>query len=230
MANDTKVKNTRDRIIDAARKLFADQGYHKTTVMEIARATDLSEAAMYEYFKGKEDLLLTIPGKWVEIQLAELEDQLFGIDGAFSKLKKYIWWMMRRAEESPLDAKIVYLFLKSNANFMESEVYVKVRTLYAKLIEIFEEGRQSGEMNPHLDPYAARVIVIGTMDHLVTRWLLKGRSYSLFDKLEETHQLLVNAFRPPVATSVSSTLPDSHALGRADAETGTVRSGEESAK
>ncbi|RLC24965.1 MAG: hypothetical protein DRH56_06140, partial [Deltaproteobacteria bacterium] len=47
--------------------------------------------------------------------------------------------------------------------------------------------------------YLARDIFIGTMEHLVTRWLLKERSYSLFDTLEETFDMMVDAFAAPRA-------------------------------
>jgi TetR/AcrR family fatty acid metabolism transcriptional regulator len=124
-----------------------------------------------------------------------LEEQLFGIKGAANKLRKYLWWYLRRIEQSPLDAKIVYLFLKTNANFMKTEVYSNVKTLYSYVIEVFEEGRASGEMKPDLDPYLARDIFVGTMDHIVTRWLLKDRSYSLFDNLDAVFDLMVGAFR-----------------------------------
>ncbi len=190
-------ETTKSRIIASARKLFADQGYQKTTIVDISRQAGLSEAALYEYFHGKEDLLLTIPDLWVSELIKGLEDQLFGIKGAFNKLRKYLWWNMRRIEQEPLDAKIVYLFLKTNANFMKTEVYSNVKILYSHLIDIFEEGKKSGEMKPDLDPYLARNIVIGTMDHLVTRWLLKDMSFSLFENLEETFALLVDAFRSP---------------------------------
>lgn len=194
MAGNKKTEGARERIISSARILFAENGYQKTTVVDISKKAGLSEAALYEYFKGKEDLLLTIPGLWVSELLADLEDQLFGVKGAFNKLRKYLWWNLRRIEESPLDAKIVYMFLKTNASFMDTDVYSNVRSLYSYLIEIFEEGKADGEMKPDMDPYVARSIFIGTMDYVVTRWLLTDRSYSLFDKLDETFDLLVDAF------------------------------------
>ncbi len=188
-------ETTKSRIIESAKRLFAEQGYQKTTIVDISRQAGLSEAALYEYFQGKEDLLLTIPDLWVSELITGLEDQLFGIKGAFNKLRKYLWWNMRRIEQEPLDAKIVYLFLKTNANFMKTEVYSNVKILYSYLIDIIEEGKKSGEMKADLDPYLARNIIIGTMDHLVTRWLLKDLSYSLFDNLEATFTLLVDAFQ-----------------------------------
>lgn len=189
-----KAEDTRERIVNSAKVLFAENGFQKTTVVDICRQAGLSEAALYEYFKGKEDLLLAIPDLWVSQLLTDLDDQMYGVAGAFNKLRKYIWWTFRRVEESPLDAKIVYLFLKTNANFMETPVYANVTALYHYLIEIFKEGSQSGEMKPHLDPYVARSIVIGTMDYKVMRWLLKNMAYSLAGKLEETFDLFVDAF------------------------------------
>ena len=188
-------ENTRSRIIESAKKLFADKGYQKTTVVDISRQAGLSEAALYDYFQGKEDLLLTIPDLWVLELIGDLKEQLFGIKGAVNKLRKFLWWYLRRIEEDPLDAKIVYLFLKTNANFMKTEVYSNVKTLYSYLIEIFEEGRTSGEMKSDLNPYFARDIFVGTMEHLITRWLLKDRSYSLFENLEEIFNLMIDGFK-----------------------------------
>jgi TetR/AcrR family fatty acid metabolism transcriptional regulator len=195
MNNKTPKESTKDRIINSAKKLFAEQGYQKTTVVDISKQAGLSEAALYEYFQGKEDLLLTIPDLWVAELIEDLKDQLFGLKGAFNKLRKYLWWNMRRIEQSPLDAKIVYLFLKTNANFMKTEVYSNVKILYSFLTDIFEEGKKSGEMKPDLDPLLARAIFIGAMDHLVTRWLLKDMSYSLLDNLEGIFSLMEDAFR-----------------------------------
>ncbi|MGD8492347.1 MAG: TetR/AcrR family transcriptional regulator C-terminal domain-containing protein, partial [Desulfobacterales bacterium] len=147
------------------------------------------------YFQGKEDLLLTIPDLWVSELLKDLDEQLFGIQGAVNKLRKYLWWYLRRVEQAPLDAKIVYLFLKTNANFLNTEVYANVKKFYSCLIDIFEEGQKNGEMRPDLDPRSARDIFVGTMDHVITRWLLRDRSYSLFDNLDHTFDLLVAAFK-----------------------------------
>jgi TetR/AcrR family fatty acid metabolism transcriptional regulator len=188
-------EHTRDRIINSAKRLFAEQGYQKTTIVDISRQAGLSEAALYDYFQGKEDLLQMIPDLWVSELLRDLEEQLFGIKGAVNKMRKYLWWYMRRVEQSPLDAKIVYLFLKTNANFLNTEVYSNVKKLYSHLVDIFEEGRKSGEMKPDLDPRVARDIFVGTMDHIISRWLLKDMSYSLFDNLESIFELLVDAFK-----------------------------------
>jgi TetR/AcrR family fatty acid metabolism transcriptional regulator len=68
------------------------------------------EAALYEHFKGKEDLLLAIPDLWVSELLKDLDDQMFGVKGAFNKLRKYIWWTYRRTEKHQLMQRLSTCF------------------------------------------------------------------------------------------------------------------------
>ncbi|WP_031081056.1 TetR/AcrR family transcriptional regulator [Streptomyces sp. NRRL WC-3549] len=49
--------NTRQRIQDVALELFAEQGYEKTSLREIAERLDVTKAALYYHFKTKEDIL-----------------------------------------------------------------------------------------------------------------------------------------------------------------------------
>lgn len=53
-----KKLQTRDALREAARRLFAEQGYDATTVKEIAEAADVAERTFFRYFGAKEDLLL----------------------------------------------------------------------------------------------------------------------------------------------------------------------------
>ncbi|WP_328911417.1 TetR/AcrR family transcriptional regulator [Streptomyces sp. NBC_00234] len=52
--------NTRQRIQDVALRLFAEQGYEKTSLREIAEQLDVTKAALYYHFKTKEDILNSI--------------------------------------------------------------------------------------------------------------------------------------------------------------------------
>lgn len=52
--------NTRQRIQDVAIELFAEQGYEKTSLREIAERLDVTKAALYYHFKTKEEILVSI--------------------------------------------------------------------------------------------------------------------------------------------------------------------------
>jgi len=186
--------DTKLQILEAAKKFFAEKGFHQTTIVDISKSIGLSEAALYEYFKGKEDLLLEIPRQWVSDLLEDLENHLFGIKGAENRLRKYLWWYLKRIELSPMDAKIVYLDLKTNSNFLKTEVYADVRTLYSYPVTIISDGIKNGEIRADLDPKAARDIFVSTMDHMITRWLLNDMSYSLFENVETIFEMIMGAY------------------------------------
>ncbi|MFC8127764.1 TetR/AcrR family transcriptional regulator [Streptomyces sp. NPDC057302] len=52
--------DTRQRIQDVALELFAEQGYEKTSLREIAERLEVTKAALYYHFKTKEDILTSI--------------------------------------------------------------------------------------------------------------------------------------------------------------------------
>ena len=56
----TKGRQTRQSLEDAARKLFAERGFHGTTLADITAAADRSPASFYRYFDDKEDLLAVL--------------------------------------------------------------------------------------------------------------------------------------------------------------------------
>ncbi len=54
------VQQRRRQIVDAAVKLFVENGFHKTTTRQIARATGFSIGSLYEYVASKEDVLYLV--------------------------------------------------------------------------------------------------------------------------------------------------------------------------
>ena len=52
----TADSSTRDRVLAAATKLFAERGYGLTSMRDIARATRMRVASLYHHFKSKGDL------------------------------------------------------------------------------------------------------------------------------------------------------------------------------
>src|ERR1700746_2799147 len=56
----SKGRQTRQAIEQAARKLFAERGFHGTTLADITSAAGKSPAVFYRYFADKEDLLAAL--------------------------------------------------------------------------------------------------------------------------------------------------------------------------
>jgi AcrR family transcriptional regulator len=63
-------RDTRSRLRELALQLFAEQGYEKTSLREIAERLGVTKAALYYYFKSKEDIVRSL----VEDYMAELDE------------------------------------------------------------------------------------------------------------------------------------------------------------
>ncbi|MDZ4768972.1 MAG: TetR/AcrR family transcriptional regulator [Chloroflexota bacterium] len=54
------IATRRDQILDGAAKVFAEKGFHPTTIKDIARAVGIADGTIYNYFENKTALLLGI--------------------------------------------------------------------------------------------------------------------------------------------------------------------------
>src|SRR5215468_12445924 len=63
-------RDTRARLLGLALQLFAEQGYEQTSLREIAERLGVTKAALYYYFKSKEDIVRSL----VEDYVADLDE------------------------------------------------------------------------------------------------------------------------------------------------------------
>jgi AcrR family transcriptional regulator len=65
---------TRERLLEAARGVFAANGFHGSSVEEIASAAGFSTGALYSNFEGKEDLFLVLMEREIEEHAREIAE------------------------------------------------------------------------------------------------------------------------------------------------------------
>src|ERR1700754_988811 len=56
---------TKERILEAARELFAERGYAGTSIRDIAERLEMTKAALYYHFPGKQDVLAALVEPWL---------------------------------------------------------------------------------------------------------------------------------------------------------------------
>jgi AcrR family transcriptional regulator len=74
MTREQSKANTRERLLRAARTVFARGGFHGASVEEIASEAGYSTGALYSNFDGKEDLFLALMDREIEGHAREIED------------------------------------------------------------------------------------------------------------------------------------------------------------
>lgn len=160
-----------DEILDAALELFLAQGFHRTTVEQIARAAQLSKGAIYLYFPSKPDLLVALVRRGVGDMAEQAAAQLRAFEGdPRVALRGLFGRLAQRASQDAQFAKVPRLILHevpsspALAEIYRAEVIDKV---LPALISLLDRGMQAGVIR-RLDPeMAARSVVGPILAHLL---------------------------------------------------------------
>ncbi len=184
MANLTKMEIRKNKILKAAEHIFGQKGFQDTTISEIAKEANISEASIYEYFSTKEGLLFSVPTQSASELFDLMKFHLKLIRGAANKLRSIVYLFLSYYEESPDNAAIIMLILKHNKKFLNTECHLQIKKGLRIINETIDEGVETGEFRNDINVYLIRSIIIGTIEHLVTSWLMTRRPEHLTDLVD----------------------------------------------
>jgi len=195
MAKQTKFPERKKRIVKAAERIFARKGFHEATISEIAKAAKVSDATIYEYFSNKEQLLFTIPEAATRKGMEELEAMLQYHRGAANKLRAFICHQFQFYQNNPNWGAVVILILKQYREYLKTPAYETVRKWSRIVIDIVQEGIDSGEFKTDTNPYVVRTVILGTIEHAVISSLLLGRYPDLQDLADPVGDMVIAGIR-----------------------------------
>ncbi len=185
----------KELIIEKAAYLFSAKGFQNTTIQELAKSVNISEASIYEHFINKEDLLFSIPELSFNEMLKSLENHMLGIKGPENQFRKFIWHYLSFMEERKSFAKLYILEIWSNQKYYDSEKDKPLTEYYNKLKMILSEGIDNEVFRKNLDIPTCCSLVMGTMNHLMLSLLVLDKPFQLINKGEALEKLLFQSIK-----------------------------------
>ena len=77
---ESRAQDSRDEILKAATALFANRGFHETSMSEVAKAANVSKALIFWHFKTKEDLFMAVLNSLLEPYFIDFTDEAGALD------------------------------------------------------------------------------------------------------------------------------------------------------
>jgi AcrR family transcriptional regulator len=187
------VERRRREIVDAAVKLFVENGFHKTTTRQIARAAGFSIGTLYEYVASKEDVLYLVCDAIhaeIEIGVAEVMDQATGGWEALRGVIREYFLVCDRMSDHIL---LIYQETKSLTPQWQEKVLeneVRITGLFKGALEGFcsKEGI-NGPDDASLELMAHNIMVLGHM-WTFRRWFF-GRRFRIEDYISRQTDLVM---------------------------------------
>ena len=193
----------RESIIQAAIEIFSKKGFQAATISEIAQRAGVAEGSIYQYFKNKEDLFFSIPVEKTKEFRTQLELHLAGILGTFNKIRKFVWYFLYFFSVNAEYGRMLMLDMRVSKSFVRTDTYNFLKKSVSHILEIIEEGQREGVIRKDIDIYILRHLVLGVLEHIVTRWLLKDEKYDLLAHYQEVSQLIIDAMKNPMGNEGS---------------------------
>jgi AcrR family transcriptional regulator len=107
------IEKRRGQIIAAATKLFANQGFYKTTIKEIAKLAGISPGLVYQYFREKDDVLLLVLLEVVEAYAREIPAAIARISDPLERLIETVSAYCRIVDKHRVETILAYRSTKS---------------------------------------------------------------------------------------------------------------------
>jgi TetR/AcrR family fatty acid metabolism transcriptional regulator len=184
-------------ILQAAIEVFSKGGFRNSSISEIAKRANVAEGTIYQYYKNKEDLFFSIPiQKTIEFS-EEVDLHLQGITGTFNQIRKFIWYYLYFFKTNPEYGRILMLEMRVSRSFVKTKTYNFLKKSISRILEIIREGQNEGTIRKDVNIYILRQLVLGILEHVVTRWLLQGGKYDLMEYYEDITKLVIEGIGLP---------------------------------
>lgn len=166
-AAETKRTRSRERLVAAAADLFAERGWHRTRVEDIADRAGLSVATAYNHFPTKVHLLTAASAPLLQPVIDSADRDVADGVPALEAVHRSVHLLARIARENASLTQAVLAALPDIFDMDRSDPErgrQRVRVEYDRpLITIIEAGQRRGELAPHLDAEDVAMLVTGTL-------------------------------------------------------------------
>lgn len=165
-----------DRMLKAAKQLFAARGYENTSTVAIARAAGTSESQLMKHFGSKEGLLEAIFDKGWEMITERLHD-LDTMGAPEEKIQRLLGSMLLALQTDPLLKEL--MLLEGRRIRKEGHLIMMTggfREIIKTVDRLLGQMRESGHLKPGLNPQAVRSALVGTFEGLLRDQVLAARS------------------------------------------------------
>ena len=160
--NTEKQGKTAQKILVAARAVFAEKGYSGTHVDEIAKRAGVNKASLYYQIGDKDTLYAHVIHQVIGNIAQMIAQAVANADSPEEKLKAYINNISDAVDENPEIPPIMMREIASGGAHLPRVVVEDIASVLTILIGILEEGKKKGVFAETV-PFLIHMMILGTI-------------------------------------------------------------------
>ena len=185
--------NTKEKILEAAKRLFSDYGYSAVSMSEIAKEVKITKPALYYHFKNKREIYLETIQKSFEALLERLDSPI-RLKASFEErfralLTAYLEFSLK--EKNPIQETLQKISrLDNQAMKFTQKLQHKIAR---KFEEIIKEGQTKKKILSNLSSKTISHLIIGIMDNsIIQKGFRKTKKWNPKKSVDEIIKLVIS--------------------------------------
>lgn len=171
-----RAQDSRDEILSAATRLFANRGFHETSMSEVARSARVSKALIFWHFKTKEELFFAVLNRLLEPYVLDFSEESGALDEK-SQILRLIESYLLFVRDNASSIRFFVAQLLHNQSSSES-LTGQVLRLYdgyrALLVDLIARAQEKELCKREFAPQAAASFLLSTLNGLLVGFLFLG--------------------------------------------------------
>jgi TetR/AcrR family transcriptional regulator, fatty acid metabolism regulator protein len=179
------------RILEAAVRVFAEQGFYQSTISQIAREAGVADGTIYLYFKNKDDILVQFFSYKAKQVFDLFREEVSSAENAVEKLRNLV---RRHLDEFQRDKNMAIVYqAETHQNSRSAEPQIReMSKMYLDIVsEIVEQGQADGSMRKDLYLSLVKRFIVGAVDETINNWLHSGGKYDLVSMADPLIDLFI---------------------------------------
>jgi TetR/AcrR family fatty acid metabolism transcriptional regulator len=182
------LEDKRQQLLGAAVRVFARKGFHASRVGDIAEEAGVAHGLLYHYFRSKDQVLEAVFHENWSILVARIESVEETDEPAADQIRHIAAIVLRTWLHLP---DVVRVVIQEFGRSPELGERIGELTLPIDALQrVIARGIERGEFRRDVDPAFAATVVYGSIDELLTAWVL-GRLPSDEEAVARAEQTLV---------------------------------------
>ncbi len=155
-------------ILNAAKHVFAMEGFYNSKVSEIAREAHVADGTIYLYFKNKDDILISLFEEELNRIIITVKSKIEHIEDPREKIIVFCDNHLNMVESDRALAEVIQVELRQSNKFMR-EYKNKHFLAYLNIIaDIVAQGQEQGIFRTDVRPDICARMIFGSLDELST--------------------------------------------------------------
>ena len=196
-----KKQQTRQAILVTANRLFRENGYENTRVLDIIDPVQISKKTFFNYFPTKEAVLISLAQEWFLRHTTNQGDEITAAEQQGSSPMERLQAKLLSRLDAVIRDKEFVRTLVNHTSFLNpkpgqgAQAISPLATSYHEMLGLIKDAQRQNEIRNDIPAEELNEIFFAARNAAITRWLMNDSEIDLKQQIENVLKVITKGFQ-----------------------------------